>query len=300
MLKEKGIAASRLEAEVLLAFAWGRERTHLLIFFDDPVPEDVEKRYHDLLCRRSRGVPVAYLTGEKEFMSLGFTVNSDVLIPRPETEVLVEVVLEYLEEKPSATNDQLLSINNIESRTAPLSGGEKGQNYLIADVGTGSGAVAVSLAYYNNQAYLMAVDISSSALQVAEGNARFHGVAERVDFLQGDLLTPLLEQGIKGRGTAVAANLPYIPTSNLESMPLDVRYEPFSALDGGNDGLELYRRLLPQAAAFLAPGGLLACEVGVGQAEVLRGMLTNEGWTEIEIIKDFAGRERIVKGVRLE
>ncbi|HBG21765.1 MAG TPA: peptide chain release factor N(5)-glutamine methyltransferase [Peptococcaceae bacterium] len=298
MLKEKGIAACRLEAEVLLAFAWGRERTHLLIFSDDPVPEDIEKRFNELLCRRARGVPIAYLTGEKEFMSLGFAVNSHVLIPRPETELLVEMVLDYLDDRPSTANDQLLSTNNKGCRTASMSGAKDREEYLIADVGTGSGAVAVSLAYYNHQAYLMATDISSSALQVAERNARRHGVAERVEFLQGDLLTPLLEQGITGKGAAVAANLPYIPTSDLESLPLDVHYEPSSALDGGKDGLEQYRRLLPQVATFLAPGGLLVCEIGVGQGEVLREMLTNEGWAEAEIIKDYAGRERIVKARR--
>jgi release factor glutamine methyltransferase len=297
ILKEKGIEASRLEAEVLLAFAWRWDRTHLLIFFDEPVPGDVEKRYDDLICRRSRGVPVPYLTGEKEFMSLGFTVNPDVLIPRPETELLVEAVLAYLK-GISLPGNELLSINNGERGTPSISGGKDGERYLIADVGTGSGAVAVSLAYYNVQAYLMATDISHAALQVAERNARSHGVADRVGLLQGDLLIPLLEQGFTGRGTAVAANLPYIPTSDLESLPLDVRYEPFSALDGGKDGLDHYRRLIPQAAAFLASGGLLACEIGVGQAEVLREILTNEGWTEVEIVKDYAGRERIVKAKR--
>jgi release factor glutamine methyltransferase len=193
------------------------------------------------------------------------------------------------------------------------------QTPLVADVGTGSGAVAVSLAYYNAHVRLVATDISPAALQLAKRNARRHGVTERVEFLQGDLLTPLLQQGTTayridmadrpgiipqrqqrsiGIGTAVAANLPYIPTADLQSLPLDVQYEPLNALDGGEDGLDHYRRLIPQAAAFLAPKGLLACEVGIGQAELLAELLTKEGWTETEIIKDYAGKERIVTAKR--
>ena len=403
LLKEKGIAAPRLEAEVLLAFAWGRERTHLLIFSDDEVPGEVEGRFHDLLCQRSKGVPVAYLTGEKEFMSLGFYVNPDVLIPRPETELLVERVLEFLAgfpgegpvpepergikievmnpwrgggrvpepesetERPPyfpAACCQIPENSYAGKRTAPMSAGGGGDvpTPLIADVGTGSGAVAVSLAYYNAQAHLVAIDISPRALQVARRNARRHGVAERVEFLQGDLLTPLLQQvtrvtrgrfschpsgdrfpkgiegagtkeagldfprddqlledaqglgtrasrrrpptvkrlpqGVEGIGTAVVANLPYIPTADLQSLPLDVQYEPLNALDGGEDGLDHYRMLIPQAAAFLAPQGLLACEVGIGQAELLAKLLTKDGWTETEIIKDYAGKERIVTAKR--
>ena len=289
------MASCRLEAEVLLAFAWGRERTHLLIFSDDLVPEDVEKRFNALLCKRARGVPVAYLTGEKEFMSLGFAVNSHVLIPRPETELLVETVLDYLD-KSSTADEQLLNIND--KGNSSFCGDQGEQRHLLADVGTGSGAVAVSLAYYNDRADLMATDTSPAALRVAERNASYHGVAERVEFLEGDLLTPLLQKGMTGRGSAVAANLPYIPTAELGRLPVDVRYEPYSALDGGEDGLECYRRLTPQAAVFLVQGGLLACEIGVGQGEKLAELLYKEGWLAIEIIKDYAGRERIVKGIR--
>lgn len=314
-LKEKGIVAPRLEAEVLLAFAWGRERTHLLIFSDDLVPEEVEWAFNELLSQRSRGVPVAYLTGEKEFMSLPFYVNQDVLIPRPETELLVERVLNFLAgvqgdglvtepESKAELPPHSLAVccqkpkNSFSGkRIAPLSAGGDMQMPLVADVGTGSGAVAVSLAYYDAGVHLVATDISPAALQVARRNAKRHGVAERIEFLQGDLLAPLLQQGITGVGTAIAANLPYIPTADLQGLPLDVQHEPIDALDGGWDGLDHYRRLLPQAAAFLAPKGLLACEVGVGQAELLAGIFVKEGWTEIDIIKDYAGRERIVTAI---
>lgn len=269
-LREEGIGAPRLEAEVLLARAWGRRRTDLLVFSEDEVPSRVVNEFFGLLDRRCRGIPVAYLTGEKEFMSLPFAVSPDVLIPRPETELLVEEVLDFLGEK------------------------EGTQELLIADAGTGSGAVAVSLAFYNPRARLLATDISGGALDVAMENARRNGVLERVEFLPGDLLSPLIAGGMAGIGMAVAANLPYIPSSEMGNLPPDVRQEPLIALDGGEDGLDLYRRLVPQAAVFLAPGGLLACEVGPGQAAVLAGILDQEGWRRIRIRKDYRGLDRLV------
>lgn len=332
VLKEKGITACRLEAEVLLASAWGRERAHLLIFSDEEVPRDVWERFNAHLCRRGRGVPIAYLVGEKEFMSLMFYVNSDVLIPRPETELLVEKVLEFLanvggggmpaEKQFSCFPDSRCQPpkNSTGKRVAAVPVGDEAQTGLVADVGTGCGAVAVSLAYYNTWIHLAATDISPRALRVAKRNARRHGVAERVEFLQGDLLTPLLQErstgypgferadgsGITSQhqqrataiGMAVAANLPYIPAADLQHLPLDVQYEPRNALAGGGDGLDHYRRLIPQAAAFLAPQGLLACEVGSGQAELLAETLAKEGWTATEISRDYAGLERIVTARR--
>ncbi|HHW28987.1 MAG TPA: peptide chain release factor N(5)-glutamine methyltransferase [Syntrophomonadaceae bacterium] len=291
LLKKRGINSPRLDAEVLLASAWGRERADLLIFSEDQVPKEAELVFYDLLKQRSNGIPVAYLTGKKEFMSLDFYVNSDVLIPRPETELLVERVLEFLTmlDKPlqtakrDMTPDYAIGVD---------------EEHLLADVGTGSGAVAVSLAYYNPKVKVAAIDISHKALQTAARNAEHHGVNRRVRFLQGDLLTPLLEQGLIGMGTVVAANLPYIPTADLPDLPVDVQYEPKNALDGGKDGLEHYRRLIPQAELFLAPGGLLACEIGIGQGEMLAGMLEQEGWKRVEVLKDYAGRERVVTAVK--
>jgi release factor glutamine methyltransferase len=270
ILREREITVPRLEAEVLLAFAWGRSRTDLLIFSEEEVPDQVSKMFYDLLERRCQGIPIAYLTGEKEFMSLPFAVSPAVLIPRPETELLVEEVLAFLSQR------------------------EQEPYHLIADVGTGSGAVAVSLAFYDQRARLVATDISESALEIAAANARQNGVLERVEFLQGELLSPLLDRGERGTGTAVAANLPYIPTAEIAGLPLDVRCEPLLALDGGDDGLELYRRLIPQAQMFLQPGGLLACEVGPGQGRCLAELLAAQGWDDIRISRDYAGQERLV------
>ncbi|MDR9756453.1 MAG: HemK/PrmC family methyltransferase [Thermoanaerobacterales bacterium] len=231
LLKKRGINSPRLDAEVLLASAWGRERADLLIFSEDQVPKEVQLVFYDLLKQRSKGIPVAYLTGEKEFMSLDFYVNFDVLIPRPETELLVERVLKFLAELDK-----------------PLKGEEE---QLLADVGTGSGAVAVSLAYYNPQVKVFAIDISRKALKTAASNAERHGVKGRVRFLQGDLISPLLEQGYIGMGTAVAANLPYIPTADLPGLPIDVQYEPKNALDGGRMDWSIAEGLFPRLGSFL-------------------------------------------------
>lgn len=295
LLKKRGVNSPRLDAEVLLASVWGRGRADLFIFSEDQVPKEVEVLFLDLLKQRSKRIPVAYLTGEKEFMSLPFYVNPDVLIPRPETELLVEYILAFLANRKGEGVPPQKS--NGVSGTMPA--GEGVQKHLVvADVGTGSGAIAVSLAYYNPRIKVAAIDILPQALQVAFRNAERHDVKGRVEFLQGDLLAPLLEKGFMGMGTAVAANLPYIPRADLNALPVDVQYEPQNALDGGYDGLELYRRLLPQAALFLASGGLLACEIGVGQGEILAEILGHNGWVGIEVMKDYAGKERIVTAIK--
>ncbi|HHW41888.1 MAG TPA: peptide chain release factor N(5)-glutamine methyltransferase [Syntrophomonadaceae bacterium] len=272
-LREAGIEAPRLEAEVLLAHAWGRPRTELLIAPEREVPDAVIHSFWKSVELRAAGMPVAYLTGEREFMSLSFSVGPEVLIPRPETELLVERVLGFLKEW----------------RREPV---------LAADVGTGSGAIAVSLACYEPRVHLFATDISGAALRLAASNAARHGVAERIEFVEGDLLEPVLEKRGGGTGAVVAANLPYIPRRELERLPVDVRREPRLALDGGEDGLDLYRRLIPQAAAFLQPGGLLACEIGEGQGRALAGLLDREYWTEVTVERDYRGEERLVTALR--
>lgn len=274
-LKDEGIEAPRLEAEVLLSHAWGKTRTELLVASEREVPEEVHKDFGRSLKRRVAGLPVAYLTGEKEFMSLSFAVGPEVLIPRPETELLVEKVLKFL-----------------------MTWGMRDLKATVADIGAGSGAIAVSIAFYEPRAQLLATDISPAALVMAEQNALRHGVADSVIFKRGDLLTPALELGLAGAGAVVAANLPYIPRQDLEKLPQDVRCEPILALDGGDDGLALYRRLLPQAAIFLAAGGLLACEVGPGQAQVLAGLLGNDTWRGITIERDYRGEERLLLAVK--
>jgi release factor glutamine methyltransferase len=296
-LKRAGLDQPRLEAEVLLAHAWGCTREDLLIYPEREAPEAAAWQFLYLVERRAERLPTSYLTGTREFMSLEMAVTPTVLIPRPETELLVEEVLRWLA-----------------SRQAPEAGRPRlaAGRPLVVDVGTGSGAIAVSLAYYNRLVQVIATDVSQAALRVAAGNARRHGVRSRVRLVAGDLLAPLPERrraagygrqfGVRpGRGTAVVANLPYIPTASLEQLPSEVRHEPRLALDGGGDGLDHYRRLLPQAAAWLDAGGLLACEIGgAEQAGVLSGLLQQGGWHQVRVIGDYRGEDRVVTALRPE
>ena len=258
-----------LDAEVLLRHVLQTDRTRPYRDSDKHISRQEQKDYRRLLERRAQGEPVAYLTGLREFMSLEFTVSPEVLIPRPETELLVETVLNDLR---------------------PFSG-----QPCIVDVGTGSGAIAVSLAYYLPEAKVWAVDISPAALKVAGQNACNHGVVDRLAFLEGDLLSTLPDD-LRGRLDWVAANLPYIPHGEIPVLQPEVaKYEPRLALDGGPDGLEPYRRLIPQAWKYLKPGGKLIMEMGWDQGQALAGILADRDWQAVEIVKDYAGLDRFVR-----
>jgi release factor glutamine methyltransferase len=269
-LRRAGVPEAAVDAEVLLAHVLATDR--LALYRDErrALSPREWSLFRDLLARRARREPVAYLTGRKEFMGLTFAVNRAVLIPRPETELLVERALALLAD-----------------REAPV----------VVDVGTGCGAVAVSLAYYHCGAEIYATDISEAALAVARENAARHGVAHRVSFYCGDLLAPVAF--LAGRVDLVAANLPYVPSAELARLPPDVRnYEPRAALDGGPDGLALHRRLVPQATRTLRTGGVLLAEVGPGQGGVLAEWLAAAGWRGTRLILDYGGRERVVEAVR--
>lgn len=264
-LAERYPPSGRIDAEVLLMLATGRDRAALYRDGLDELTPEQEKNCRRLLERRAAGEPVAYITGRREFMGLEFLVSPAVLIPRPETELLVERAMEILKALP-----------------APVA----------VDVGAGSGAISVSLAVLLDSARIYATDISLEALAVAGKNASRHGVGERVKFLQGDLLDPLLKiQGL--RADLVAANLPYVPSGEIPLLMKGVRdFEPYLALDGGPDGLDHYRSLIPQAAKLLRDGGHLLMEIAPGQGPALAGIL-GHGW-HTEIFSDLAGRERLV------
>lgn len=271
-LRECGSESPGLDAEVLLAHCLGAGRLDLYRA-PDRIPDSGQASgYLDLIARRGRGEPVAYLTGHKEFMGLDLAVGPPVLIPRPETELLVEQALELL----------------------GLSLAERPGGRLAVDVGAGSGAIAVSLAVFMPRVRVLATDISGEALAVARRNAARHGVARQVSFFQGDLLTPLTIPALQGQVDLVAANLPYIPAGDLEALPRDVRaYEPRLALNGGPDGLSLYRRLVPDAGRLLRPGGFLLMEIGPGQGRACLGLVPAPVWESV-LLPDLAGRERLV------
>ncbi len=260
----------RLDAEVLLAHLLQKERLFLLLHRDESVTEPLCEAYRLLVQRRAEREPVAYLTGSREFMSLPFQVRPGVLIPRPDTETLVELVIETYKNK---------------------------KNVTILDLCTGSGAIAVSLAYYLPASRVTAVDISSVCLEIAQKNAEQNGVAERVAFHQGDVLGPLSHIGTYD---CVVSNPPYIPTSALASLSPDVQaYEPHSALDGGEDGLLFYKHLAISCAHLLKPDGRLVMEIGHDQKDAVTQLMENSGFfEEIGICYDLAGIGRVVYGTR--
>lgn len=265
--QKHNIPEPRLDAEVLLAELLGMERIQLYVNFDLPLKEQEIESFRKIVRQRARRVPVAYLTGHKEFMSLDFKVNQNVLIPRPETELLVEEVI-----------NNCRRINLVEPN--------------IVDLGTGSGAIAVSLAHYLPEARVLGIDISEEALQVARVNIRNHGLTDRVKVIRGDLLEPLLRMR-KHNVDIVVSNPPYISKEGMEQLPPEVKQEPGEALYGGPEGLDFFQRIIPQAGKVLKPGGLLALEIGFDQAEAVKGMLDTT-WQDIKVKKDYTGHDRIV------
>ncbi len=265
-LEAGGIENPRLDAEILLAHVTGWRRLSLYVDADKKLPLDAVFRFNELITRRLSKIPVAYLTGMREFMGLAFAVNEHVLIPRPDTEILTEGVGEYLR--------------------------GLGKEVTFADLGVGSGAITVSILKFVKSARACAVDISEAALEVACFNAEKFHVADRTEFFCGDLFAPLEGKTFD----AIVSNPPYIPTADLATLQAEVRREPRLALDGGADGLEFYRRIIVDAPRFLISGGLLAVEVGFNQAAAVKNLMEASGFADVEIFKDLAGLERVVAG----
>lgn len=254
------------DAEVLLAHLLGVDRAHLHAHPEEEVMPEVAGRFRDLVNRRASRVPLQYLTGEQEFWSLRFTVSPAVMIPRPETEGLIETFL------------------RLNDRADPL----------ILDVGTGSGCIAVAAAHAVPRARLHAVEIAPEALAVARVNAAAHGLTKRIEFHQGDLFAPLRLLGLEGRFDFVLSNPPYIDAAELATLEPEVRdHEPRAALTPGIDGLAFHRRLALEGPPFLKPGGHLIVEVGAGQAEAAAELYGAPGILEVlEVRPDLSGIPR--------
>ena len=269
-LREAGVASPRLDAELLLMHALGWDRARLYAALADPLPAEAAAPFAALVARRLAGEPVAYLVGRREFMRLDLAVGPGVLVPRPETECLVEWLI---------------------ARLPPALGGRGGgaAGPRVADVGTGSGAIALALAAALPGARVVGVDRSAAALAYADANRRRHGLAGRVALVRGDLLAPV------GRVDVIAANLPYLRPDQLHA---GIAREPREALAGGpdgSDGLDLYRALLPQAAALLAAPGLLAAEIDPSQAVPMLALCRAAfPGAALGIERDLAGLERFV------
>jgi release factor glutamine methyltransferase len=252
---------ARTDAELLLLHILGKDKAWLMTHLDMELAANLAARYIELLERRGNGEPVQYITGETEFYGLPFRVTRDVLIPRPETEHLVEKVIELAVLFP-----------------APR----------VVDIGTGSGCIAVTLACHLPQAHITTIDLSAAALAIAEENAKRNEVAIR--FLEGDLLAPVAGEHFD----FVVSNPPYVPNSDRATLSVEVRdYEPALALFAGDDGLEVYRNLIPAAFDALNPGGFLLLEIGYSQSSAIADLLSRSGFAQIEFTPDLQGIPRV-------
>jgi release factor glutamine methyltransferase len=274
-LQHCGIESARLDAEVLLAHCLNRERSALYREPGSVLTEEERTCFEALVARRQADEPVAYLTGEREFWSLPLSVRPGVLIPRPETEWVVELALRYV---PSILRQHSCC--------------------RILDVGTGSGNLAVAVAASIEAVEVTALDISPIALMVAQQNARTCGVSDRVRYVRGDLLAPLHPRG--ARFHLLLSNPPYIAAPELPSLPATVRcYEPREALDGGPDGLTFYRYLFAEGPQYLSDDGIAIVEVGHGQAGEVTGIVARtHRWRVLEVVKDYSGIERVIVAQR--
>jgi release factor glutamine methyltransferase len=263
---ERGLRTPRLDAEVLLAHALATTRVGLYTHFDQPLGPAELAACRELIRRRLSGEPVAYLVGKQEFWSLPLVVDPRVLIPRPETEHLVEAALSALL-----------------GRRAPR----------VADIGTGSGAVALAIAHERPDAEVVAVDRSPEALAVARANAA--ALELEVELVEGDLLAPLAD---RAPFDLIVSNPPYVREGDYDGLPPEVKREPRAALLAGPDGLAVLRRLVDGAPGLLAAGGVLALEFGAGQASEVAALMDARGYLEVKARRDLAGIERVVEGRR--
>ncbi len=260
-LAAAGIEEAKLDARLLLEELCGNDRNDLLVHGDRPVTEQQENSYVNYIELRSRHIPLQHITGYQEFMGLRFKVTPDVLIPRQDTETLVEEVLKNLHD-----------------------------GMRILDLCTGSGCILLSLLRYSNDCVGVGADLSKKALTVAEENAGSLGLT--AEFVQGDLFEP-----VTGKFEIIVSNPPYIPSNVIPTLMEEVReHDPLMALDGKEDGLFFYREIIGQAGEYLYPGGMLFLEIGCEQAGAVTELMKNAGYRDVTVCKDLAGLDRVVSG----
>lgn len=266
-LRAASVPNDVLDAQTLLAEALGKDRTYLIVNFNEQLGEDLLTTYFALIERRSAGEPLQYITGHQQFFGLEFKVTPAVLIPRPETELIVEETIRLVEEQKLG---------------APV----------IVDVGTGSGCIAVTLARELENAKIFACDISMAALNVARRNAARHELENRIEFLESDLLAAFPQTPF---ADFILSNPPYVAAHELPTLQREVRdWEPHTALTDHGDGLSFYRRLLTDSPACLKPSGYLICELGFGQSDAVLALAASLGWTEVRLLDDLQGIPRTI------
>lgn len=289
-LRAAQVPSYTLAAELLLMYALGRDRAWLYSHPESLLESATAEKYFSLVARRASGEPTQYLIGKQEFWGLDFEVTPAVLIPRPETEHVVEVALERLGPRGL----------NIKMRI-----GAPSPKLRIADIGTGSGCLSVALAHELPHAEICATDISAAALEIARRNALRHGVAEQIKFVQTNLLEAFLRESQvtkheSGPFDLIVSNPPYVARDEAAALPREVReHEPHSALFGGPTGVEMYSRLIEQAGVLLRPTGILVLELGYNAAESVRAILNAQrGWSRISVTNDLAGIPRVLAAER--
>jgi release factor glutamine methyltransferase len=277
ILKEHNINTPRLDGEVILAHLLDCKRIDLILKHDEVLDKEQEREYIKRINLRAQGMPVQYITGNQEFMGLDFHVTPDVLIPRPDTEILVEE-----------------AIQEASLMDKPL---------IIVEIGTGSGAIALSLAHYIKDAQVHTIDISPKAIAIAKKNAKKLSLEEKVVFYHGDLLSPI-EGILEGKVDLLVSNPPYIPSKDILNLQREVKdFEPLLALDGGEEGLDFYERIIDQGLGYLSNQGKIIFEIGHDQGDRVSGMIREMGiFSDIRIIKDLASLDRVVlaKGLLTE
>jgi release factor glutamine methyltransferase len=268
-LTAAGIPTARLDAEVLLSFVLRKDRAWLITHIHDALDDEAGRIFEATIRRRALREPLQYITGRQEFWGLEFTVTPDVLIPRPETELVVETALAMA---------------------------QKGEQLTIIDLCAGSGCIAVCLAKELPSARIFAADLSEKALSVARGNAQKHGVLARIRFFEGDLFRPLEELDIHGQVDIIVSNPPYVRSGELRDLQSEVRdYEPEMALVAGPKGTELHQKIINEAPEYLKSHGVLIMELGLGQSGTLIRVVSSTGkYAAPEVHKDLAGIERVI------
>ena len=277
-LKRFKVSEAKIDAEYLLSHILKCKRQELYLNSERQLTNNEINIYKGFIQRRSKREPIQYIIGEEEFRGLIFKVTRDVLIPRPETELLVEEAVKIIREQGSGANGQGSSV--------------------IVDLCAGSGCIAVSVAKEIEGCRVYATDISEKALSVAKENAERNGVENKITFLQGSFFEPLKNLGLEEKIDIILSNPPYVSKRDMEKIQPEIKeYEPQIALYGGEDGLDSYRKIIPEAFAYLKKGGCLILEIGYGQAEAINELFAQyPAYGEIEIIKDLSGIERVVKG----
>ncbi len=284
-LKENGIEEPRRDAVVLLSFALQKDKTFLITHDKDTIDEETLKTFFSFIERRALHEPLQYITGKQDFFNLEFEVTDDVLIPRPETEILVETALEILDS------------NKIRN---PQSAIRNQDNLLVCDIGTGSGCILVSLLCERKYLYGVALDISKAALRVAERNAIKHSVIDRITLIESDCFSALenlntLSDNRFSSFDLIVSNPPYINETDFQTLQSEVKnHEPRMALTPEGDGLRVIKKILTDAPRFLKPNGHLLIEIGYDQSEKIKEVINEKIWTLIEIRKDLQGISRTV------